>query len=427
MNEAYELALAFASSAAIGLLVGLERERNPHTKAGLRTFALIALFGTVCGMLTTATGSSWLLAAGVLAVALTIGGAHLIDPATRVDDSGTTTTVAALLVFGLGALIHAGHATLAMALGVGLTALLHFKVELEGVAQRLTPTDLRSMLQFGALMVIVLPLLPDAPMGPYGALNPFHIGLMVVLIAGVSLAGYVAWRLTWVRQGLLLTGVLGGLASSTATTLAYARQARAGSQPPAAALVVILLANSTMFARVLLLAVVAAPALAPRVAAAMLPALLAAVPALWLNWRAASAALQRPDAVRGDAPAYRNPTQLPAALLFAGGYALVLVIAAWAARQVGVQGLYGLAFASGLTDVDAITLSLLRLFTTHEAAAPVAASAIALAVAANLLLKAALAWVAGGRALGLRTAAGFIAPLLALAAGASSQHLLWLP
>lgn len=417
MRAALDVALAFGSSAAVGLLVGLERERNPHTKAGLRTFALIALLGTVSALLAQATGSGWILAAGVLVVAATIGGAHLVDPSTVADDSGTTTTIAALLVFGLGALIQFGHLTLAVALGIGLTALLHFKVELEGAANRLTPTDIRSMLQFGAVSAVVLPLLPNEPHGPYGVLNPFHIWLMVVLISGVSLTGYVAWRLTWVRQGLLLTGVLGGLASSTATTLAYARQAREGTQSLAAAQVVILLANSTMFARVLLLTAIVAPVVTPRVAMAMLPALLAALPALWLRWRAASADLAHPSQ---SAQVQRNPTQLPAALMFAAGYAVVLLIAAWASEHIGTQGLYGLAFASGLTDVDAITLSLMQLFNTQATTAQVAAIAVALAVAANLLLKAALAWVAGGRALGLGTVLGFAGPLVGLALGVAA-------
>jgi uncharacterized membrane protein (DUF4010 family) len=422
MDEALDLALAFATSAAVGLLVGLERERNPHTKAGLRTFALIAVFGTLSGVLAQAGGSGLVIAAGVLAVGATLAGAYLADPATVADDSGTTTTVAALAVFGLGAANAYGHTLVVVAVGIAMTALLHFKVELEGVANRLTPTDLRSMLQFGAISAVVLPLLPDAPLGPYGALNPFHIWLMVVLIAGVSLAGYVAWRLTWVRRGLLLTGVLGGLASSTATTLAYARQARAGTQPVAAALVVVLLANSTMFLRVLLLGLIVAPAVFTRLATTLLPALLLAAPVIVSRWRAAAQALaQSPP----DAQAYSNPTQLGAALFFAAGYAVILLVAAWAAEKVGTGGLYGLALFSGLTDVDAITLSVLQLFNTQAASATVAATAVTLAVASNLVLKATLAWIAGGAAVGRGAVLGFAGPLAGLGLGLVALHRLF--
>jgi uncharacterized membrane protein (DUF4010 family) len=419
MDDPIDLALAFATSAAVGLLVGLERERNPHTKAGLRTFALIALFGTLCGVLAQASASGLVIAAGALAIGGLVAGAHLVDPATVVDDSGTTTTVAALVVFGLGAANAYGHTIVIVAVGIAMTALLHFKVELEGVANRLTPTDLRSMLQFAAITVVVLPLLPDTPLGPYGALNPYHIWLMVVLIAGVSLAGYVAWRLTWVRRGLLLTGLLGGLASSTATTLAYARQARAGTQPLAAALVVVLLANTTMFLRVLLLTLIVAPDVFTRAATALLPALALAAPAIALRWRVATAALAHSPP---DGQAYSNPTQLGAALLFAAGYALILVVSAWAAERVGAAGLYGLAFFSGLTDVDAITLSVLQLFNTQAADATVAATALALAVASNLLLKATLAWVAGGSAVGRGAVLGFAAPLAGLGLGLAALH-----
>jgi uncharacterized membrane protein (DUF4010 family) len=419
MNDAIDLVVVFATSAAVGLLVGLERERNPHTKAGLRTFALIAVFGTLCGVLAQASTSGLVIAAGALAIGGLVAGAHLVDPATVVDDSGTTTTVAALTVFGLGAANAYGHTMVIVAVGIAMTALLHFKVELEGVANRLTPTDLRSILQFGAITAVVLPLLPNEPLGPYGALNPFHIWLMVVLIAGVSLSGYVAWRLTWVRRGLLMTGLLGGLASSTATTLAYARQARAGTQPLAASLVVILLANTTMFARVLLLTLIVAPEVFTRAALVLLPALALAAPAIALRWRAATAALAHAPP---DAQAYSNPTQLGAALLFAAGYAAILIVSAWAAERVGAGGLYGLAFVSGLTDVDAITLSVLQLFNTQAASATVAATALALAVASNLLLKATLAWVAGGSAVGRGTALGFGAPLVGLALGLLALH-----
>ena len=118
-----------------------------------------------------------------------------------------------------------------MALGVGMTVLLYFKAELEGFSQKLTAQDIRSMLQFAVLTAVILPLLPDRSFGPYGVLNPFQVWLMVVLVAAVSLAGYVAWRLTLGRHGLLLTGVLGGLVSSTATTLVYARHVAAAPNP----------------------------------------------------------------------------------------------------------------------------------------------------------------------------------------------------
>lgn len=424
MSESLDLAVTLLTSAAIGLLVGLERERNRLTKAGLRTFALIALLGSLAALLAQHTGSGSLLAAGALVVGATVAGAYFVDPATLEDDSGTTTVVAALVVYCIGALNVFGLRVLAVALGIGVTALLHFKVELEGAARRLTPTDIRSILQFGAVSAVVLPLLPDEPMGPYGVLNPFHVWLMVVLVSGVSLAGYVAWRLTQgrgdrgARGGLLLTGALGGLVSSTATTLVYARQARDGTHSRSAALIVILFANGTMLLRVLLIAAILAPPVALALSAALLPALLLAAPAVIGRWR--HAAGERGEGNEG----YRNPTNLLAAMAFAAVYAAVLFVSAWLSEHVGTQGVYGLALVSGLTDVDAITLSSLQLFNQAALGVRPAATAITLAVGANLVLKAALVWIAGGAAIGRAVSFGFAGPLLGLGAGMAALHAL---
>jgi len=292
-----------------------------------------------------------------------------------------------------------------------MTVLLHFKSELEQFSQKLTPQDIRSMLQFAALSAVILPLLPDRSFGPYGVLNPFHIWLMVVLIAGISLAGYVAWRLTLGRHGLLLTGVLGGIVSSTATTLVYARHVKAGTQTPSSALLVILLANATMLVRVFVLVAIVAPAVVAGAAAVLGPALLGAAVAVLNSWRTASAA----PSDEGDG--YRNPTNLLAALSFAAAYALVLVLAAWAADTIGNRGVYGLALISGLTDVDAITLSSLRLLESGALMQRAALIAIALAVGSNLVVKAALTTGIGGARLLRPAVLSFALPLGGLMAG----------
>ena len=411
MNDTLDLSLTFAVSAAIGLLVGTERERKPTSKAGLRTFVLIAVLGTACAFVARSLDSPWLVPVGFALVGLTIAGAYLADPATTAEDSGTTTVVAAVLVYVLGALNLHGERTLAVALGIGTTALLYFKTELEGVATRLTPTDIRSMLQFGAISAIVLPLLPDQGYGPYGVLNPFHIWLMVVLISGVSLAGYLAWRLTLEGKGLLLTGLLGGLISSTATTFAYARHARDATQTPSAALTVILLASIAKLLRVLLLALVIAPAVVQLLLLTILPALVATVPALWWHYRRASG--QKGE----EMDRLQNPTQLATAVLFGAFYALILLAAAWLSDVVGSGGLFVLSFVSGLTDVDAITLSSARLAGQGNISLAESATAITLAVAANMIFKAGVSVVVGGRTVGRQVAIAFALPLAALLAG----------
>jgi uncharacterized membrane protein (DUF4010 family) len=411
VNETFEHVLTFAVSAAIGLLVGTERERKPTAKAGVRTFALIAVLGTACALLARQLDTPWLVVVGLALIGLTLTGAYVADPRTAAEDAGTTTVVAALVVYALGALNFQGERTLAVALGIGMTALLYFKTELEGAATRLTPTDIRSMLQFGAVSAVVLPLLPDRSYGPYGVLNPFHIWLMVVLISGVSLAGYVAWRLTLERKGLLLTGLLGGVISSTATTFAYARHARDATHTPSAALVVILLANCAMLVRVLLLTLVVAPVVLARLTLTLVPALLLTVPMLW--WHFARAGGGSGDG--GDR--LRNPTQFGTALLFAFFYALILLAAAWLTDVFGSAGLFGLSFISGLTDVDAITLSSARLAGQGAIAVEAAATAISLAVTANILFKTAVTVAVGGRSLGRAALIAFAAPLAGVVGG----------
>lgn len=240
---------------------------------------------------------------------------------------------------------------------------------------------------------------------------------MVVLISGVSLAGYVAWRLTLsrggrvVRGGLILTGLLGGLVSSTATTLVYARHAREGTHTHSASLMIIVLANAAMLLRVTLVSAIVAPAAALPVITATLPALLLTSPTLIRTFRR----------TRGESPAnggeYRNPTNLLAACTFALTYALILLVAAWLSQDVGVGGLYGLAVISGMTDVDAITLSSLALFKTGALGEHGVVTVIALAVAANLIVKAGIATVAGGRDLGRAAILALSLPLVGLAFG----------
>jgi uncharacterized membrane protein (DUF4010 family) len=418
MNSTLVQVVSFAVSAGIGLLVGLERERKPSAKAGVRTFALIAVLGSLAALLTEATGSAWALAAGAVCVTGALVAAYLQDRESIHDDAGTTTVVAAIAVFFLGAANYYGYRTLAVALGIGMTVLLYFKAELEGFSQKLTGQDIRSMLQFAVLTAVILPLLPDRAFGPYEVLNPFQIWLMVVLVAAVSLAGYVAWRLTLGRHGLLLTGVLGGVASSTATTLVYARHAAAGAQPVSAALLVILLANATMLVRVLVLVGVVAPASLPRALLVLVPALLVAVAGVAFRWSSAATA---PPA--GEA-AFRNPTQLRTALGFGAIYAVILLLAAWANDLLGSRGLLALAAVSGLTDVDAITLSSMQLLDNGALSQGTALTAVGIAVASNLIFKAGVAASAGGPQMRWAVLRAFTGPLLGLAAGIWALHAL---
>lgn len=386
----FEQFQAFATSLAIGLLIGLERERRTDPKAGVRTFALVGLFGALSGLIAEAAGSGWVLAAGLAVIGAMMVAANVSDPHDD-GDPGTTSVVALMVCYGLGAAVWYGYASLAVMAAIGVTALLYFKTELHGFSSQLTHKDLISILQFAVLSFVVLPILPNQDMGPYGALNPHQVWWMVVLISGVSLAGYTALRLVGATHGIAMVGFFGGLVSSTATTLVFARHARDDAQVARAASAVILLANLMVPVRLAIVSMVLAPSLAP----ILLPTLGAALAAGGL---VAAATWRRGSGSGGRLiPEIHNPTELRTAFSFGALYALVLLLAAWLQDLAGSKGLYLVALASGLTDVDAITLSSLRLFSLNQLDGAVAAVAIGLALLSNVVFKSGLVIAIGGR------------------------------
>ena len=397
---------AFLASLAIGLLVGVERERNPAARAGLRTFALTAVFGTLAAMLGEYAGGAWIPAVGLALIGFAIVAAYYRAPVE--DDPGTTTVVALLLTYCLGALCWYGERTLAAAIAVGAAALLYFKAELRGILERFERRDLLAVIQFATLSVVILPVLPDKSYGPYGALNPYQIWLMVVLISGLSLAGYIALKIVGARRGLLLVGVFGGLVSSTATTLAFSKHARESSGLVDVAAGVIVLANLTVLVRLTLVAAAVAPAILLRLAPVLGAALVAGAAAAFFFWR---------RRMVGDPelplPRVSNPTELSASLGFGALFAVVLLASAWLSDVAGKSGLYAVALVSGLTDVDALTLSSLRLFTVGNLGGGEAVVAIALALLSNTIFKLGLVVFVGGKPLARRVMLPALASVLA--------------
>ena len=394
------------TSLAIGLLVGLERERRSSAKAGLRTFALVALLGTLSGMLSEQAGAGWILAAGLLMVGATIIAAYLKQP-DDAGDPGTTSVVALLVCYCLGAAVWFGYGTLAVMLGIATTALLYFKAELHGLSSKLTPKDIISMLQFAVLSLVILPILPDRNYGPYEALNPYQAWLMVVLVSGVSLAGYAAMRLAGPQHGAPMMGLLGGLVSSTATTVVFSRHARAHAALTRTAMVVIMIASLMVLLRLTVMAAVVAPAIIEPLAKVLTGGLVLGLAVTVFGWRRLEAQGELPM------PEVRNPTEIRTALGFGALYAAVLFCSAWLSDVAGAKGMYAVALASGLTDVDAITLSSLRLFSLDRLSAAEAVTSIALAVLSNLTFKAGLVITLGGWGLARRT----LPAMLAVAAG----------
>jgi uncharacterized membrane protein (DUF4010 family) len=315
-----------------------------------------------------------------------------------------------MLCYGLGVLVWHDEIQLAVMLGIAATMLLYFKPELRGLSQHMSRRDLLSVLQFAVLALIILPLLPNQNYGPYGALNPHQIWWMVVLIAGVGLAGYAALRLVGQQRGAVMLGLLGGLVSSTATTLAFSRHARASSAMLPVAVIVIVLANLVVLVRLGVLAAV----LAPGVLSLLLPVLLGGLVVGGLAAAYGVHRLQPQDEL--PALAMGNPTELRTALGFGLLYAVVLLAAAWLSDWLGTRGLYAVALVSGLTDVDAITLSSLRLHNLDKLSVAVAVNVIVLGVLANLVFKSVLTFTIGGWRMARHAVAGMGALGLGLVA-----------
>ncbi len=391
----------FATSLAIGLLIGLERERSSSARAGLRTFSLIALFGTLAAMLSEKTGGPWMLLGGLLVIGfMTIAAYYRTRDET--SDPGTTTIVAIVMCYGLGAIVWYGESTLAIMLAIVITILLYFKAELHGVTQNLGRRDLISILQFAVLTFIILPILPNKTFGPFDTLNPYQIWLMVVLISGLSLAGYVALRFVGQRYGAVLLGALGGMVSSTAITLVYARRSKHNQDLTQLAVVVILIASLIVFIRLAILSAVVSPSILPQLLPVLGCGLLFGVSVAIYGW------FQLNQQTDMTIPDIKNPTEIRTAASFGLLYAVILFFAAWLTNIAGSSGLYAISLIAGMTDVNAITLTSLRLFEQGKLEATEAVTAIGLGILSNIASKLGLIFFIGGSLLAKRCALGMI-------------------
>lgn len=386
-----DIYIQLAVALGLGLLVGLQRERVDSVIAGIRTFALISLFGAISAQLAKTYGG-WILVVGFLATALLVTAGNLVRLQKGEAEPGQTTEFAALVVFGLGAWVVTGSMAVPVVLAGAVVALLHFREPLHDFVDRIGEKDVRAIVQFAVIALVILPILPDRDMGPYGVLNPSQIWWMVVLIVGLSLAGYVAYKLFGAKAGTVLAGLLGGLISSTATTATYARRSRETPDLARLAALVVMLASTVVYGRVLVeIAAVARGSLVhlgPPLAA-MLGVCVVVSVAAWLLGRDGN----------GEPPEPGNPAELKSALIFGALYAAILLAVAFARDRFGTAGLYVVAVISGLTDVDAITLSTARLVESAKLEPGTGWRAILLASMSNLVFKAGIVAMLGSRAL----------------------------
>ena len=411
MSEAQLSFYYLGVALAIGLLIGVERgwqERDAgegKRVAGVRTFGLVGLLG---GVLAVAAGQLGALVFGLAFIGLAgaVAAVYAVNLRHGDEDVGITSQVALLLTFVFGALAALGEVAIAAACGVVTALLLSHKPLLHGWVGGLEAGELQAAIKLLLISVVLLPILPDQGYGPWQALNPYAIWWMVVLIALISFAGYVAMKLAGARRGAVFTGLFGGLASSTAVTLHFSRMCRRKRTAAPMLATGILLACGTMFPRMLLVATVLNPDLFLLLALpAAVMALLAYGPAV-AYWRGTSGHEMDSDAL------LKNPLELKTALGFGVLLALVMLLGTALRRWFGEAGVLALAAASGVADVDAITLSLARM-TREDLGLPVAATGIVIAAAVNSLVKGGMAAFIGGRQIGVRVGL----PLLAASVG----------
>lgn len=407
----------FLIALLIGALIGTERQRRlvedkVRGVAGLRTFVLIALLGSLCSALAVHFGSGFAIASmATFTILVAVGYASSTNTLGRVD---FTAAVAAVVTFALGMLSgFPDSILLAVALAIITTWVLATRTITHRYVEALSETDLLDTLKMGIIALVIYPLLSEEPMGPWGVLNPRQIWLFVVMVSLIGYAGYIAIRILGAERGLGLTGILGGLVSSTAVTSSMAAEVRENRQILPSAVFATAIASCTMFPRILLIVLVVNRELF----FALLPSLLV----MTIVGAALAYMLVRKNEPLGKDVKVKDPFRIIPALKFGAFFAFVLIISKLANVYFGDAGIYATGIVSGLADVDAIALTMASLagLTVDTA---VAAATISLAAITNTLVKLCIAYVLGTREFGNKMALIF---LPTTAAGLVLLLLLW--
>ena len=404
---------ALGTSLGLGLLVGLEREWKRTEMAGIRTFGLVGLFGGLSGVLAGGLGG-WMIAAGMLACTVMAVMGNLAALRQKDADPGLTTEFAMLAVFTIGALAGMQQLAPAVICAGTVMVLLHYKEPLHGMVRKVGAKDLREIARLVLIGLVILPLLPNQKMGYLGVLNPFKIWLMVVLIVGISLTAYLVGKFIGGGKSAVISGILGGLISSTAVTASVSRRSRAEGAAGTILAAIVATAGAVVFGRVMVEVILTAPnhlwQLLPPPAVMLVWTGVIAVALLWWAKRA------------GEQPGEEEaPSELKGAVMFGLLYMGVLYAVALAKQHFGDSGLYIVAAVSGLTDMDAITLSTSGLVASGDVDPRTGWRVVLLGGIANMIFKAGLAATLGKGAFRKWSLAAFGAAV----AGGAVVVLLW--
>lgn len=346
------------TATGIGLVIGLEREfsqkDNPHGFfAGTRTFALVAILGFIAGLLGTIY-SEWVLLTFALGVVLLIGLGYFITASKGAI--GSTTEFSVLLCFGLGLLSFLGYHNMALAITVIVTVILSLKMKVKKVVGKLTQEEIYAFVQFVVMALLIIPFLPNENFGPYDVINPREIGMVVLLTSGISFVGYILMKFLGANKGILITGLLGGLVSSTAVTWNFSKKSKETPELSMNYAVGILAAACIMIARVFLLVYIFNKAMLTGFVLPLVILFAAAVGiTAYFNKKQ-----NKNTAVNADIP-LGDPLNLKDALFFGLLYTGILILVSYANAEYGSKGIYISSLISGLTDIDAITISVSKL------------------------------------------------------------------
>ena len=384
MIEGVETFQRLAVALGLGLLIGSVRQKARNDVAGVRTYSLITVFGSICALLAKDFGGSF---AGIglvtLAVMLVVSNLHKIKANGNDEDQnpGLTTEISILLMFVLGAYTMLGDLAVAVCVGASATLLVHFKHPLHALIHKIGDKDIHAIMQFVLIALVILPILPNHSYGPYDTFNPFRTWMVVVLIVAMSLSAYLVYRVFGAKVGALIGGVLGGLISSTATTVSYAEKAKASVSAARSAGTVIAIASSIAFARIIVEVFVMAPKVAVDI---VVPVFITLIP---MMVGSAALLIGAKKSKNSDLPTQENPAQLKPAIMFAALYTVISFAVAITKDMAGDKGLYIVGAISGLTDVDALTISTAQMAQAGRIDPHIAWQVILLGALANLLFK----------------------------------------
>ena len=389
-----DIVLKFLIALAIGALIGIERERkqlNRSEFAGIRTFILIALLGILSGYINEFYPNFLIIS--FLGLTVLVGLSYRAS--TRENgDIGITTEVVALLTFILGALCYTDDGVrVATIFAIIITALLAAKSYIHKFVRKISEKELMNTLKFLIIAFVILPLLPDQTMGPLNVFNPYQIWLVVVFISAISYAGYVMMKVVGAERGLGLTGIVGGLVSSTAVTTAMASRVKESEFIIRAAVFATVVASSIMFLRILFEVLVINPDLVPLLMVPMLSMGVLGIGLGILAWKTTKVKEV------GEKIKFKNPFSLRPALLFGVLFLIILFVSKIADIYFGSSGLYAASIISGVADVDAITISMALLAKT-TISQDVAVTAITIAAISNTVMKFGIALFIGTRRFG---------------------------